>query len=508
MSFLVEAEGSSALAEGPAPRRRSGSPQQEAFWRELAGGSSHVLLEARAGAGKSTSCAEGMHRLPRGLKVTYCAFNKAIAAEFQARAPAGCVAATMHSLGYAAVRAAYGDVVINDYKTADLAEKYFPRRHEDKESRYAAAKLVSACKAGLAWGADPDALADLAGAAGVDLGDAGEDVLAVVPELLRESKELTSVIDFDDMIWLPVVNGLTPRPCDVLFVDEAQDLNPAQQAMAGRLCPDGRVVVVGDPRQSIYAFRGADAESITNMADQLAYSARGLARYPLTVTWRCPASHVRLANAIVPDLESAPGAAEGSVEGLSPEDALKALAPGAMALCRTNAPLVSACYRLLRAGVPAVIRGRDVGRGLLTLVARLRARSVPDLVGRLDDYHAAETGKLCKLRHPEPALIALEDKVACLLAMTEGQTSVDGLKARIESLFTDVSERGAVLLSSVHRAKGLERPSVTVLAPEQLPHPMARTPAERGQEANLAYVAATRSKDRLVFAGPVPPIFS
>lgn len=506
MSFVIQASGASAPPQAPQGRLRGGSPQQEAFWAELAGGASHVLLEARAGTGKSTSCAEAMHRLDRRLKLTYCAFNKSIAADFQARAPSHCRASTMHSVGFGAIRAALGEVVVNNFKSHDLAEKYFPDKWKDKESRYAAAKLVSLCKANLADPEDLEGLADLAGSHGVDLGADREDILAVVCELLRESRETTSVIDYDDMIWLPLVLGLALPASDVLFVDEAQDLNPVQQALAFRLCPDGRIVVVGDPRQSIYAFRGADADSIPNMAAKLGATPRGLARLPLTVTWRCPASHVRLANALVPDLEAAPAAAEGDVFSIEEADALRGLKPGVMALCRSNAPLVSACYRLLREGTRAVVRGRDVGKGLLTLVAKLRARSVGHLVEKLDDYAVAERAKLTKLRHPGPALLVLEDKVACLMAMTDGAATVDELKARIETLFSDDDEAHAVVLSSIHKAKGLEREEIVILKPDQLPHKMALTDAERLQEANLAYVAATRSKSVLTFAGPIPVI--
>ena len=511
MSFVIHADGASTLTEAPpeGPARiKTGSPQQETIWQALLGGSSHLLIEARAGTGKSTTCAEGMNRIDRRHRVTYCAFNKAIATEFAGKAPAYCTSATMHSLGYGAIRNALGDVVINDYKTADLAEKYFPRKYDDRENRYAVAKLVSLCKAYLISGDDPAELADLAGAFGVDLGNAAEDVLAVVPELLTESRQATGVIDYDDMVWLPVVLGFRPRASDILFIDEAQDLNPAQQVFTSLLCPDGRIVVVGDPRQSIYAFRGADSESMANMAARLGGTDTGLECYPLTVTWRCPRSHVRLANQIVPDLEASPAAAEGEITEAKEADVLANLEPGDMVLCRTNAPLVSACYRLLRRGIPAVIRGRDVGRGLLTLIVKLRARSIPHLVDRLEDYRVRETAKLVELRHPEPALIALDDKVSCLLFMTEGMTSVDQLKARIESVFTDVSEDQAVLFSSVHRAKGLERDSVVILRPDLMPHPMAGNEREKVQEANLAYVAVTRSKNRLTFAGSIPSLFS
>lgn len=47
--------------------------------------------------------------------------------------------------------------------------------------------------------------------------------------------------------------------CRVLMVDEFQDTNPLQKELVGLLCgPGQRLFVVGDPKQSIYLFRGAD----------------------------------------------------------------------------------------------------------------------------------------------------------------------------------------------------------------------------------------------------------
>ncbi|WP_171074699.1 ATP-dependent helicase [Nonomuraea basaltis] len=50
---------------------------------------------------------------------------------------------------------------------------------------------------------------------------------------------------------------------DVVFVDEYQDTDPAQEALLAQLAGDGRdLVAVGDPDQSIYGFRGADVQGI------------------------------------------------------------------------------------------------------------------------------------------------------------------------------------------------------------------------------------------------------
>ena len=59
--------------------------------------------------------------------------------------------------------------------------------------------------------------------------------------------------------------------------------------------------------------------------------------------------------------------------------------------------------------------------------------------------------------------------------------------------------KGAVTLSTVHRAKGLEAERVIILRPDLLPLAVERT-WEKVQERNVKYVALTRSKRELIFA--------
>jgi len=56
---------------------------------------------------------------------------------------------------------------------------------------------------------------------------------------------------------------------DVVLVDEYQDTDPAQEALLHALAGDGReLIAVGDPDQSIYAFRGADVGAIMRFPDR------------------------------------------------------------------------------------------------------------------------------------------------------------------------------------------------------------------------------------------------
>ena len=87
----------------------------------------------------------------------------------------------------------------------------------------------------------------------------------------------------------------------------------------------------------------------------------------------------------------------------------------------------------------------------------------------------------------------MEDKRDCLFALSDGCGSVEALLGRIEALFTDVQEGRYVLLTSTHKAKGLEWDRVYLLADtyraDKSPDP---------QEAHLLYVGITRAKNELV----------
>jgi superfamily I DNA/RNA helicase/RecB family exonuclease len=74
--------------------------------------------------------------------------------------------------------------------------------------------------------------------------------------------------DYADLIRRAVIESAAHRDelraeFQHVFVDEYQDTDPGQVALLNELAGDGRnLVAVGDPHQSIYAFRGADVRGI------------------------------------------------------------------------------------------------------------------------------------------------------------------------------------------------------------------------------------------------------
>lgn len=460
----------------------------------------NLVVEALAGSGKTTTGVEMLKRVPRDQKVLFVAFNKHIAKTLQERAPAHVKATTLHSLGFAALRQAY-NIKYEDVKKDKVNILLEPYMDLKTNSALISPikQLVSLVKANLTGTSDEE-LMELADYYGVELVDSqgAELNLALIFDAVKyvivKAQEFTNFIDYDDMCWLPVVKNVPCTKYDFIFVDEAQDLNKNQLALIQAHCNGNtKFVAVGDRYQSLYGFRGADVDSIPTIINT--FQAQVL---PLSITYRNPKAIVRLVNDKFPEipLEAAEWAQEGRIEHSHYNMALNAMRSGDMVLCRTNAPLVKPCFGLIRQGVKAVIRGRDIGKGLITLLRKMKATDVYDLIEKLAGYRDVEVAKLLLAKKSGQAQ-SLEDKIDTIIALADDSVTIADIERKIETVFSDDVE--GVVFSSVHRAKGLEADNVFILKPNLMPHPMATQEWELQQEQNIEYVALTRTKSTLTF---------
>ncbi len=543
----------------------------------------HVIVKALAGTGKTTTMVEAIRitydgksdltpstqqqavwdAIGEGAKlsdsVCFVAFNKAIAEELKTRVPEGVDAMTLHSLGFAAVRNAFGYKQPKGYwPIVDIIGELMemdPREIQKTKPNLlkSTEKLVSLCKMNLI-GFDPtgtytlnqvweDQLANLAAHYDVDLNGDAEEVFALVPRVLEECKVVAkrSTITFDDMIWLPVVLNLPVNQYDLLLVDEAQDLNRCQQALARKA--GDRLILCGDVNQAIYGFAGADSESMARMAEELGgdnrceannwgphiidskgycdkcsigprrtpeIKDRGCVELPLTVTRRCGKAIVKEAQKIVPEFEAHEDNPVGRIfemhiEPITNQDMSvysSHAKNGDMVLCRVNAPLVSECFKFLRNGRKAIIRGRDIGTSLISTIKKMKANDIGELSYKLSDWLHTETTKENRKKNPsDTRLIALQDRYDCLECFIEDAETIEAVISKIEGIFTDDKDNVGILLSSVHRAKGLESQRVFILQPKgaEMPHPMAKSEWQREQERNCLYIAITRAIEELIY---------
>ena len=75
-----------------------------------------------------------------------------------------------------------------------------------------------------------------------------------------------NVVDFEDLIFMTVkmltddekILSSVKKTYHYIFIDEYQDLNFGQYELAKLISQDNHIVVIGDPDQSIYGFRGSD----------------------------------------------------------------------------------------------------------------------------------------------------------------------------------------------------------------------------------------------------------
>jgi DNA helicase-2/ATP-dependent DNA helicase PcrA len=461
------------------------SPFQLAIFEDVAHGTGNTVVKAVAGSGKTTTLEHGLAHVPAGLSVIFMAFNTKITEELAKRAPKGVEVRGLHSYGVQAVNRR-GRLPLNKFRVEDLAEALSVDIAKNLELRDDLCDCVAMAKAKLARDAAAiDAIIDEFGYPTAQNGSR-DRFIANVLQLLKQCADpgKDGCINYDDMIWLPIVRDLPQKQYDRVFIDETQDLNAAQIELTLRAVkPGGRIVAVGDPKQGIYRFRGADDRAFENVVAKL--DAKVL---PLSVCYRCARDIVRVAQEIVPEIEAAPSAESGEVKSVLFQEMKRDVRPGDFVLSRTNAPLVSLCLNLLAEGRSAMIQGRDVGQQLASLVKKAKAPTVEALRNSIEEWGKKECARLAaKKRDVQP----VEDKVACILAISEGAASVQDVLDRIAALFADASTAARIVLSSTHRAKGLERDRVWLLADTYRRRPEV-------EEDNLWYVAVTRARKVLV----------
>src|SRR6185369_272445 len=173
-------------------------------------------------------------------------------------------------------------------------------------------------------------------------------------------------------------------------------------------------VVVGDRHQAIYQFRGALSGSMDLLTKRLSETERGVREFPLTITRRCPKSHVKLAQGLFHDIQALPDAPEGDIIETSYPAAVDAMRVGDMVVCRVNQGLVKCAYDLIRRGIRPAIKGRDIGQGLLSLVDTLE-KTMPVCPGPTEMDKARQALSVYRAEHMKK-LLALGDKAAGRIA--------------------------------------------------------------------------------------------
>jgi len=496
--------------------KRVWSTYQQAGIRDAQEGSGHTVFVARAGSGKSTLQEELVCHVPQGSKVLVCAFNTEIKEAFKEREErilerrpdlagrGGLEIKTVCGLGLSVCSYAFRGIKVDKYKAFDQAEVLVPgdefRAYRSLLVKitglakgFLVDKLDDACRlvahkfdleiALLRAGFDPEKATEEQEQ--IAIKTTAKDMLA----LMTASKADTSCVDFDDMWWFPIVLNLRGWGYDRIFVDEAQDLNYCQVRLIIKMINQrGRICAVGDPMQVIYEFRGTTADMLDIIIREL--RAKVL---PLSITYRNARLIVELAKNAVDDFTARPGAPDGLVEQVETKEyeAVYNLAkPGDFIVSRKNAPLLSLCIGFLKRGIPSIVRGRkDVAEVFLGLIDRSKAKTLEALLVWVDKWETREVKRLTK-KDPDADTSSATDTAEAIRVLASDVEEVSEIRSKVELLFTDGDDKRRVVLTSTHKAKGLERERVIMLDDTY-------RPSCGGEELRLWYVAVTRAKDEL-----------
>lgn len=381
-------------------------------------------------------------------------------------------------------------------------------------------------------------------------------------------------LDFAAMLSLPLrlleTCPAAQRSCqaayDLIVCDEGQDVCPVQYALVKALRGQPpNLTLVGDPSQTIFGWRGADARALLDFPADFP---RALALH-LHENFRSTGHIVAVANALSAPLSThrpiwtANQAGDAvrvhragdewaearfvadEIEGLLDQGQVGHVGEVAI-LYRTHRQAAVVALTLRRRGVPYHVRGRGdlLGRpevrdalALLRLAlhpadplalrhVEMRARvrldgSIEDLVTRLRSVHEAagrlpphllldlalhQTGyrrRLADRPDAEARLGSLAELRDLLQALED--EGADGLPTlMLEESNPPADAANAITLTTIHAAKGSEWRVVFVIGLEEgvLPHARSLAGEHEGrggldEERRLAYVAATRPRDRL-----------
>jgi DNA helicase-2/ATP-dependent DNA helicase PcrA len=307
------------------------------------------------------------------------------------------------------------------------------------------------------------------------------------------------LLDFDDLIvaCADALAGDAEFAASIrwrtrhLFVDEMQDVNPAQfRLLTAMLADEPDLFVVGDPNQSVYGFNGADPTLLARLPDLL----RGTKVIRLDENHRCTPQVVAVATAVLRE----GGSFSGEGEVVPPRTTrVDGPVPKVIAHANDDDEAVWAASRAKLSRTPgrrwssiAVLTRTNAQ--LATVKAAMDAALVPSRIA------GSDLGPASDLRADADNAANSEDSDAFGAGRATDIDSDDFLDDR-NKFGDDPTARDHVVLTTFHRAKGLQWPTVMVLGLGSglMPIASAQTDAAIDEERRLLYVALTRSEDEL-----------
>lgn len=275
-----------------------------------------------------------------------------------------------------------------------------------------------------------------------------------------------------------------------IIVHNCQDFSTIQKELSMRyIKKSGRFVVVGDSRQCIYGFQGSSLEVFKSLQ-----SYPNTIVLPLDITYRCGKNIVEEARKVFDNgIVAAPNAIDGVVRKGEFDEAEN----GDFILCRNNLPLATVFLYLLEMGKKATIKGKDYGDALVALV---------DKIKHIEDLDAMCERKISELKERgftdiqaknNPSYVTLLEKCTILKMLYKNWGDMKKLEDNIKEIYKDDTE--GIVLSTIHKSKGLEADRVFLLNRSLIPSKYANTEEALYNEKCLLFVAITRARKELVY---------
>lgn len=473
------------------------SKQQSDIYNFVLKNNQSLLVDSLPGSGKTTTLIHSIIAalLKKGVPaegILTIMFSKAIQVEFESKLlelNIPCKTSTCHALGFNLLRNKLNCRMDKD-KLKKLGEKL-------KVTNWDVYKLVT-----LAKSEGVDLLKSMVGTAAVwnqlaldysyEL-DCFE--ISQARRLFDESNKDLKTCDFGDMIYLPVQEDLK-SDFKTICIDEMQDFSPLRIEFLKTVFSNSTIYGAGDPNQSIFGFTGSDENAMAKIQDE--FKAHKL---PLDISWRCSKDVTLEANKLVPNMRFRPGAPQGEVRRITIDEFNDYdFSLDTFILCRLNAPLLGVLFSILARGYKARIQGKDIGEELINLSKKWKWKEFSDLIERLKKYLKRQKDKM--LPENARAYAALQDKINVLLflvnkSIEKGKSDREGLYEFIRGIFKD--EGDGIVLSTVHKAKGLERKEVFIWGEDKYKANWIRHDWERREEKRIKFVAITRAKNLLFY---------
>ncbi|WP_033401430.1 AAA family ATPase, partial [Actinokineospora enzanensis] len=493
---LADLDAKAAAKASPAPSYPP-TPQQQAIIDACLDGRD-VAVRALAGTGKTSTMRMVAARMP-DKKITYVAFNRAIADEAQAAFGPNVTADTFHAFARKALRsnpryqAKLGKIDKNDGFPEEIAAvlghdrydgvRYGPQGTEEIEVT-SLVRLAQGTVKRFRESADAEiGFRHVGESAAADTTGLSTLVLDYARRIWADKTDPDGQLRFvhDDYrkIW---ALGNPTIPGDVIIFDEVQDVNELQARLVQ--AQSAQTIVVGDSYQSIYGFTGAK-DFLRNWPADVTL--------PLTQSWRFGPNVAEVGNQFLGllrarlTLEGNPGL-DTRLEQVPDPDAV---------LCRTNAAAVAAVIDAMDDGKRVALVGggdaiKDIAKAAQDLM-RGRSTKHPDLAmfgtwGDVREYvNQHEEAQSLKM------LVRLVD-----------QHRPEGLIQMAQDLIdedeTDPDLKADLVVSTAHKAKGREWNAVRIADDFRGPTEDPETGEEilpQPEELRLAYVTVTRAQRRL-----------